>query len=126
MQNDHIDPADLINENNPNLWDFEILDGVNFMNCNRIHPLKQKEIQKLVNSCAEDNGLDALIIFGSSVEFRCNSKSDIDMVVIRNDGYKKVPNIFFEINSDVDILFDIGERLKKILWERGVLVYRRG
>ena len=96
------------------------------MNCNRIHPLKQKEIQKLVNSCAEDNGLDALIIFGSSVEFRCNSKSDIDMVVIRNDGYKKVPNDFFEINSDVDILFDIGERLKKILWEHGVLVYRRG
>ena len=46
MQNDHIDPADLINENNPNLWDFEILDGVSFMNCNRIHPLKQKEIQK--------------------------------------------------------------------------------
>ena len=62
----------------------------------------------------------------SSVEFRCNSKSDIDMVVIRNDGYKKVPNDFFEINSDVDILFDIGERLKKILWEHGVLVYRRG
>ena len=78
MQNDHIDPADLINENNPNLWDFEILDCVNFMNCNRIHPLKQKEIQKLVNSCAEDNGLDALIIFGSSVEFRCSSKSDIE------------------------------------------------
>lgn len=126
MQNDHIDPADLINENNPNLWDFEILDCVSFMNCNRIHPLKQKEIQKLVNSCAEDNGLDALIIFGSSVEFRCNSKSDIDMVVIRNDGCKKVPNVFFEINSDVDILFDIGERLKKILWEHGVLVYRRG
>jgi len=48
------------------------------------------------------------------------------MVVIRNDGYKKVPNDFFEINSDVDILFDIGERLKKILWEHGVLVYRRG
>ena len=126
MRNNHIDPADLINENNPNLWDFEILDGVSFMNCNRINPLKQKEIQNLVNSCAEDNGLDALIIFGSSVEFRCNSKSDIDMVVIRNDGYKKVPNDFFEINSDVDILFDIGERLKKILWEHGVLVYRRG
>lgn len=48
MRNNHIDPADLINENNPNLWDFEILDGVSFMNCNRIHPLKQKEIQKLV------------------------------------------------------------------------------
>ena len=88
MQNDHIDPADLINENNPNLWDFEILDGVSFMNCNRIHPLKQKEIQKLVNSCAEDNGLDALIIFGSSVEFRCNSKSDIDMVYVDIHAYR--------------------------------------
>lgn len=96
MQNDHIDPADLINENNPNLWDFEILDGVSFMNCNRIHPLKQKEIQKLVNSCAEDNGLDALIIFGSSVEFRCNSKSDIDMVVIRMMVIKKYRMIFLK------------------------------
>lgn len=114
-----------VNENNPNLWDFEILDGVNFKCCNRIHPLKQRDVQELVDICAKDSGIDELIIYGSSTEFRCNSRSDIDAVVVRNDGKKIVSDGFFEINSEIDLIFSVGERLKKILWEHGVSVYRR-
>lgn len=115
----------LVNETNDNLWTFEILPGVSFLNCEHIHPLKQREIQQLVNACKTDTGIDELIIFGSSVEFRCSSKSDIDCVLIRNDNKKSVPDVFFEINSEVDVFLDVFSRLKSTLYEHGVLVYRR-
>lgn len=112
-------------ENNVNLWDFEVKPNVTFLNCNRVHPLKQLEIQKLCDSCITDSQIQELIVFGSSVNFNCNSRSDIDIVVIRQDGLAKVPDEFFAINSELDIIFSVGERLKKILYETGVSVYRR-
>ena len=114
-----------VNESNQNLWDFEVLEGITFLNCNRIHPLKQKEIQILVDACDRDEYIQELIVFGSSTEFRCNSHSDIDLVVIRKDNKVEVPEDFFIINSEVDILFSVGEQLKEILWEHGVTVFRR-
>ena len=115
----------LVNENNENLWTFEILSGINFKNCEHIHPLKQKEVQQLVNACKSDSGIDLLIIFGSSVEFRCRSNSDIDCVLIRNDNKKIVPDTFYEIHSEVDIFLEVFSRLKDTLYKHGVVVYRR-
>lgn len=113
------------NPNNENLWDFEVFDDVNFMNCNRIHPLKQHEVQMLAASCKKDPHIVELIVFGSAKEFRCNSFSDIDLVIVRDDGKCMAPDEFATTKSELDILFSIGERLKKILWEEGVTVYRR-
>ena len=75
-----------------NYWDFEVLPNVNFKNCNRIHPLKQLELQKLIDASAYDKGIDAIVVFGSATQFRCNSKSDIDMVIFRNDNKKYYPD----------------------------------
>ncbi|MDD5949752.1 MAG: hypothetical protein PUC39_08520 [Lachnospiraceae bacterium] len=114
-----------VNEYNENLWDFEVLDGVNFLNCNRIHPLKQKQVQHLVNCCEQDKQICELLVFGSSTDFRCNSRSDIDLVLIRDDDKKEAPYGFTDIESDYDLFFTVGERLKKVLFENGVCVYRR-
>lgn len=78
-----------------------------------------------VNICKEDNHILELIVFGSSTEFRCSSRSDIDLVVVRDDNKVEISEDFFSINSEIDLLFFVGERLKKILWEHGVSVFRR-
>ena len=108
-----------------NYWDFEVLPNVNFKNCNRIHPLKQLELQKLIDASAYDKGIDAIVVFGSATQFRCNSKSDIDMVIFRNDNKKYYPDAFDVTTSELDVFFEVGDRLKKILYEYGVIVYRR-
>lgn len=108
-----------------NYWDFEVLPNVNFKNCNRIHPLKQLELQKLIDASAYDKGIDAIVVFGSATQFRCNSKSDIDMVIFRNDNKKYYPDAFDATTSELDVFFEVGDRLKKILYEYGVIVYRR-
>lgn len=108
-----------------NYWDFEVLPNVNFKNCNRIHPLKQLELQKLIDASAHDKGIDAIVVFGSATQFRCNSKSDIDMVIFRNDNKKYYPDAFDVTTSELDVFFEVGDRLKKILYEYGVIVYRR-
>lgn len=51
------------NPNNENLWDFEVFGDMNFMNCKRIHPLKQQEVQMLAASCKKDPHIVELIIF---------------------------------------------------------------
>jgi predicted nucleotidyltransferase len=113
---------------NENLWDFDVLSGVTFMNANRIHPLKQREINEIVYRLKEDIHVEGLIIFGSATEFRCNSRSDIDMFVVRDDNRAELDVDIFDLPSKQDILFNknAGERLKKILLEHGVLVYERG
>ena len=116
-----------LNEDNENLWDFEVLPGVTFLNANRIHPLKQREINEIVKCIRHDSHVVGLIIFGSAAEFRCNSRSDIDMFVVRDDGRAELDVDIFDFPSKQDIFFNKneGEQLRKILWEHGVLVYER-
>lgn len=120
-------PTEYIDKDNGNLWDFQVLDGVCFENANRIHPLKQKEIQTIINRIKVDEHVVGLIIFGSATEFRCNSRSDIDMFVIRDDDKSELDVDIYNLPSEQDIFFSnsAGERLKKILKEHGVLVYER-
>lgn len=116
-----------LNEDNENLWDFDVLPGVTFLNANRIHPLKQREINEIVKGIQHDSHVVGLIIFGSATEFRCNSRSDIDMFVVRDDGRAELDVDIFDFPSEQDIFFNknVGERLRKIVWEHGVLVYER-
>jgi predicted nucleotidyltransferase len=116
-----------VDTQNENLWDFDVLSGVTFMNANRIHPLKQREINEIIYRLKEDIHVIGLIIFGSATEFRCTSRSDIDMFVVRDDNRAELDADIFDLPSEQDILFNknVGARLKKVLWEHGVLVYER-
>ena len=61
-----------------NMWDFCVLEGVDFPYCNRVHPLMQRRVQALLKIMKEDSNIEKIILFGSSLEFCCSSFSDLD------------------------------------------------
>lgn len=66
------------------MWDFPVMDGVSFPNANRVHPLMQRRIEKLIRHLYQDKNVKKAALFGSSLEFRCSSYSDIDLTAISN------------------------------------------
>lgn len=54
-------------------------------NADRIFPLKQAELINVVNVLKPY--VNKIIVFGSSTNWNCNYKSDIDLVVEPNDKY---------------------------------------
>lgn len=84
------------------------------MNAEYVHPLKQDLIQGFQEDFQKDSNILAVIVFGSGVEFRCNSYSDLDLLFERKDF-----NQYFHFNDRylnelVDVLYadQIGEHLK--------------
>ncbi|MCD7716418.1 MAG: nucleotidyltransferase domain-containing protein [Lachnospiraceae bacterium] len=96
---------------------------IRFANAEYIHPLKQDLVQTLQEDFKKDRNVKAVIVFGSAVEFRCNSYSDLDLCVER---YDEVP---FHNNTEeeIDLVYwdRIGDRLKKEIAEKGIVVYDR-
>ncbi|MCD8134123.1 MAG: hypothetical protein LUE19_09785 [Clostridiales bacterium] len=68
-----------------NMWDFPLVDGVAFSDANRIHPLMQKRVDTLIRALSKDRNIRRVILFGSSLEFRCDSRSDIDLYIEKYD-----------------------------------------
>ncbi|MCC8101593.1 MAG: hypothetical protein LIP11_04815 [Clostridiales bacterium] len=97
---------------------------IRFANAEYIHPLKQDLLQSLQIDFQEDHNVKTVIVFGSAVEFRCNSYSDLDLCLERYDHEKP-----FRCNSEeeIDLLYwdRIGERLKNEISQKGIVVYDR-
>lgn len=113
--------------NGENLWDFEVLDGCDFLNANHIHPLKQWDVSTLTRLLSYDAHIMEAIVFGSAVRFDCHSASDLDLLIVRDDDEMKIDVPLDEIRSEMDIIFSshLGERLRNTIGQTGVLVYRR-
>lgn len=116
-----------ISHNGDHLWDFEILPGIQYENANRIHPLKQRDVSKLITAVQNDPHIIGIIIFGSAIRFDCHSASDLDVLLIRNDSQLKINASLSEVNSELDIIFNakLGKHLKNEISKTGVIVYRR-
>lgn len=116
-----------ISHNGDHLWDFEILPGIQYENANRIHPLKQRDVSKLITAVQTDSHIIGIIIFGSAIRFDCHSASDLDVLLIRNDSQLKINASLSEVNSELDIIFNakLGKHLKNEISKTGVIVYRR-
>ncbi|KAI4448716.1 hypothetical protein C823_003243 [Eubacterium plexicaudatum ASF492] len=37
-----------------NMWDFEVKQGVDFIHCNRVHPLMQTRVQQVLEELRQD------------------------------------------------------------------------
>lgn len=116
-----------IKHNGENLWDFEVFPECTYKNANRIHPLKQRDVNSLIKSVKVDEHIKELIIFGSAVRFDCNSYSDLDVLLVRDDDKMKLDGSLDAVRSELDLIFSsrLGERLKKEIEQTGVCVYRR-
>lgn len=79
-----------------------IIENKNY-ECAKIHPLKQKLVNKIYNYISTNNIIEKVIIFGSSTNIRCNKISDIDMAIKLKD------DLFTKINQNT-----ISEDIQKI------------
>ena len=116
-----------IKHNGDNLWDFEVFPDCEYANANRIHPLKQRDVLHLIEAVKLDGHIQEVIIFGSAVRFDCNSSSDLDVLIVRDDCELKIDSPLDSVKSEMDIIFysKSGERLKEEIAQTGVCVYRR-
>ena len=99
------------------MWDFPVMDGVDFQDANRVHPLMQKRVERLIREFAKDPNIRKVILFGSSLEFRCNSASDIDLYIEKYDSDKKLIDLISNLSP--------ASRLYKEIEQTGLLLYER-
>lgn len=99
-------------------------ENIRFLNAEYVHPLKQELVQDLQTDFEQDENVKAVIVFGSAVEFRCNSYSDLDLCVER---YHFDRMFHYSVLDEIDLLYwdRIGERLKQEIAEKGIVVYDR-
>lgn len=108
------------------MWDFPVMDGVDFQDANRVHPLMQRRVERLIREFAKDPNIRRVILFGSSLEFRCNSTSDIDLYIEKYDSDKKLIDLP-EIDCEIDLVSNLSpaSRLYKEIEQTGLLLYER-
>lgn len=108
------------------MWDFPVVEGVTFQGANRIHPLMQRRVEKLIHELGKDQNIRRLILFGSSLEFRCNSFSDIDLYVEKYNSEKKLEN-FPELDCEIDIVTNLrsDNKLYQEIERTGLVLFER-
>lgn len=102
------------------------MEGVTFERANRVHPLMQARVEKLLCHFRKDPNIRKLVLFGSSLEFRCSSYSDIDLYLEKYDKERKL-GALPELGCEVDIITDLPEdsRLYREIDNRGLLLFER-
>ena len=103
----------------------------------KIHPLKQAEINDIVEKAKTDRNIKRVIVFGSAITNRCNPFSDVDICIDWNmpshdeDGVfvketldlMKYISLRTKGNSDVLAYDDIENEQMKQAVDEGVVVY---
>ena len=108
------------------MWDFPVMDGISFPNANRIHPLRQARIEKIIHAVSKDLNVSRVILYGSSLEFRCNSSSDIDLYIEKYDPDKKL-EYFPDLDCETDIITNLppDNKLYREIDAAGLLLFER-
>ncbi len=108
------------------MWDFPVVEGVIFHDANRVHPLMQRRVDKLLHAFVKDQNIRRIVLFGSSLEFRCSSTSDIDLYVEKFDAEKKLEYLP-DLDCEVDIVTNLSpeNRLYKEIEKTGLLLFER-
>ncbi len=97
-----------------------------YLNVSKIHPLKQRQVNNLINFLKENDSVNRIIIFGSSVTNRCRTGSDLDFYVELDDN-KDFNKAISSVISNYDYWnnFTVDSRLLNEIQKKGVLVYER-
>lgn len=63
-------------------WKFNNVVGKDaFLNVEYIHPLKQQQVEKIVQEAQKDGAVNRIIVFGSSIRYDCDITSDLDLCI---------------------------------------------
>ena len=108
------------------MWDFPVMEGVDFPNANRVHPLMQRRVEKLIRHLRQDENIKRAALIGSSLEFRCSSYSDIDLYLEKHEKGKKLEPLP-EVGCEVDIITDLPPEsvLYREIDAKGLLLFER-
>lgn len=69
-------------------WKFNrVVNKNSFLSVNRIHPMKQKIVEEIVNAAKSDKNVKKIIIFGSSTRYDCDITSDLDICIDWTQSY---------------------------------------
>ena len=98
----------------------------------KIYPLKQAEVEKIIEAAGQFSFVNKIYIFGSSVTGRCHIDSDLDICIDADtrDGMDiyRLQQVIGEIcdwNCDMVMYKNIGNRLKETIAKEGVIIYER-
>jgi predicted nucleotidyltransferase len=72
-----------------------------------IHPLKQLDLYYILEAWKDDDNINRVVVFGSSVSDRCHSGSDIDLYLELKDNEKPPKLPYDKIISDVDMIINV-------------------
>lgn len=112
------------------MWKLIDQKNKDILNIRKIFPLKQRAVGDLVRAAAKVVAIERVTIFGSSVMWRCNHWSDIDVYI---QGVPYCPDEIYSELAELKLgeVFNFwadeateGELLANILRE-GVVVYER-
>lgn len=95
-----------------------------FNNCEKIYPIQQKKVKKLIDDISVDKNITKIIIFGSSVTDRCNIGSDVDIYVESKKNKIKLKNVY-DFEYDLWTNNTVDKRLFDEINKKGVIVYER-
>lgn len=108
------------------MWKFPVKEGIDFMHCVHVHPLMQERVQKILTELKKDGNIQRIVLFGSSLEFRCDSFSDLDLYIEKKDPglpLKSEPVSDCEIDLVMDL--DHAGRLYQEIERTGLLLFDR-
>lgn len=86
----------------------------------------QARVEKLIHYMHKDNNIKIMILFGRSLEFRCDSNSDIELYIETYEKEKKLGHIP-EMDCEIDIVTDLSSD-SKLYYEidkRGLVLFER-
>ena len=117
----------------------------NFGTSISVADIKKRNIENIIRAAADCNKIDAIILFGSSLEKRCKEESDIDIAVVsntvrsrlfRSKSYDNFTTKVYQADrrQDYDILqFNSEEAIQnskecicREIIEKGKVIYKRG
>jgi len=93
-----------------NKYQFPIIEPSKCFDNSRIHPLKQKEVNTIINTIINNPLIEEIYIFGGCTTIRCHKSSDVDMAIKLINPSLENKNVISEIiqevsNYDCDILW---------------------
>lgn len=69
-----------------NRYVFQTVCDSEMENLYRVHPLNQQRVASIYKAVHMDTRIAMIVVFGSSLNLRCNTKSDVDVAVKLKDG----------------------------------------
>lgn len=95
-----------------------------FKNVNHVHPLQQQRVEDIINAIKEYTEVKSITVFGSSVTYKCNYESDID-IYVELDKNINVKNYNVDCPVDYWTNYTVEPEMLNEIKAKGVRVYDR-